>query len=787
MIKFDVSYLIPLLTPVVFSRMAQDPFLFPKQTVFVALCGLTFFALLLRLVRTGEQRTLGIQFSDASIAAMLLLSVASLYRTPNFYVTLESVTLVISACVYYFYLKTYSDVFTIFGKHLGLFAVSSLGATIYAFFQYYRADFLFEGARDLDKMRLFSFFGNKNYLSEFLVIIFFVILARIALIMASARSSYFPRKAGAKAALAFYSASLLLTSAMIYLLQSRASFLALAGGCVIAAIAVLRSPSAFAAVRSRRAFVAAALVLCVLGAALYTFRTPIAVDTTDIFERLGSIFDVSGQRNISMRLDIWNVTARMIRDRFWLGCGLAYFKMHYLDYQGILLREGKNRFYENQFFAKANQAHNEFLQIFCELGFIGFLAFFALIVFVFVRLAALLRFYSAARSPARFAMCVCLASSFFSAVINSMFGFPLHILPTAALLTALLAAFDRLSSYAPLKRQAPPLFYSEYPVLPKKINIVAVMLFVAVFYALVFAAIPGYVAANSCLKAGLDLVKLNRPEEALPYLQRSVSINRFNGEARYYLGICYMQRREYDRAIIEFIQALDTESDPNIYSNIGLSYYKIGMYPEALDYLKKALAISPTDIYYLLNAGCAEQRMRNFDSALAYFRRAQSFASTPEALVNTGHVYLLMNMPESGAAVLYDAVGRYGRDGKYAPKIHFLLGLCLGESKKYAEAVSQIKQALEFHPDNNEYLINMGLYQIFDGRTAEAELTLRKAISRDFDALAAYNLANLYFNSSRPKDALILLARIKSFLEEKGGAGGRLYSETLGLIDHCRR
>ncbi|HNY11736.1 MAG TPA: tetratricopeptide repeat protein [Candidatus Wallbacteria bacterium] len=220
-----------------------------------------------------------------------------------------------------------------------------------------------------------------------------------------------------------------------------------------------------------------------------------------------------------------------------------------------------------------------------------------------------------------------------------------------------------------------------------------------------------------------------------------------------------------------------------MFSNIGLAYYKIGMYKDALEYLKKALELSPNDIYYLLNAGCAEQRLKNYDGALSYFQKALSYAVTPEAYINVGHVYLLMNMPDKGAGILGDALNKFGAlSPKYSERINYLIGLCMGEMGKFEEGISYLARARSIAPRNPDYSLNIGLFQIYSGKTLEAELTFKKQLEIDFSGIVAYNLANLYYNSSRFGDAVMILEQVRKKMEASGELENRLYEETMRLI-----
>ena len=786
MIDRGLFLLIPLFVPVLFSRMTQDSFLFPKEIFFAAVTGAAFFYRLFILYSEKNKHTFSFNSIDGLLLALLLTGAISIAGRSDFYPALHPFVIVIASAVFYYELKLFNKFNSVFFIFTDCFIVSGLAGVIYAFIQYYRLDFLFGYAAPADKMRLFSFFGNKNYFSEFLTAVIFIIIGKILILSAAGAGRGLVQNIRAR--LAFYYISLAAYFTMIFIIQSRASFVALAAGGIYLLFTIYGNarlrPVLFSA---RRGFALAAAAL-ILAAAVFSSATPITVDRTDIFGRLSSIFGAADERNIAIRLDIWHATAKMIRDNFWFGCGLGYFKMNYLSYQGLLFKENSNLFYEDQFFAKANQAHNELLQIFCELGVFGFL-FAASLVMVLAYVSRRITRPGGAASRVKLFAAVSISASLISVFINSLFGFPLHILPSALVFLTCVAVIDKLSR-GPGTGLRGGFFSAEYTFDPRRPNVIAVLISAAAVFIMLFSLAPSYLKANIDMKAGLDLLKLDRHGRAEFYLKRSIAANPFNGEARYYMGICLMQKKEYDGAVMEFLRSLQSESDPNIYSNIGLAFYKIGMYDHAVQYMNKALELSPHNVYYLLNAGCAYQKKEDFRTAVDYFQRALSFAGTPEALINLGHAYYLMGIFDKAETTLADALARYGGKPHYAERIYYLTGLAQTDSKKYESAAENFRRARALDVRNPDYALNLGLSLIFAHKTAEAELIFGEFLKGGFNELIAYNLGGLYYNEKRFSDALVVLNEARGAIEKKlsGGAleNDRLYRQTVTLINDAR-
>ncbi len=215
------------------------------------------------------------------------------------------------------------------------------------------------------------------------------------------------------------------------------------------------------------------------------------------------------------------------------------------------------------------------------------------------------------------------------------------------------------------------------------------------------------------------------------------------------------------------------------------------MYEQAGEYMKKALCISPHNLYYLLNAGCIYQKKHDYNAAVEYFQKALTYAVTPEAAVNLGHAYYLMGMYDKAAGALSEALLRYGAIPRYAERIYYILALSYMDSKDYKSAGHNLKNARALNPGNPDYALNLGLTLIFDGKTAEAEVVFGDYLKKDFNELIAYNLAGLYYGERRFFDALVILNKLKKDAEEKSSGAeienNRIYRRVIDLIKAINR
>jgi O-antigen ligase len=139
------------------------------------------------------------------------------------------------------------------------------------------------------------------------------------------------------------------------------------------------------------------------------------------------------------RIHFWSVTLEIIKAHPWLGTGLGAFGVIYTHY------DSRNGLY------RLEQAHNDYLQILSDTGFLG-----ALLAFCFM---ILLFRYAFRRTKSRdvFRRGVALSAmgGCFAVLVHSMFDFTLHTTSNALLFLVLcaLATMNGRIEQAPRKRR----------------------------------------------------------------------------------------------------------------------------------------------------------------------------------------------------------------------------------------------------------------------------------------------------------------------------------------------
>jgi Tfp pilus assembly protein PilF len=129
-------------------------------------------------------------------------------------------------------------------------------------------------------------------------------------------------------------------------------------------------------------------------------------------------------------------------------------------------------------------------------------------------------------------------------------------------------------------------------------------------------------SAKEHLEAGRDYILQERYSEAITELSMAVSLDPKLTEAHNLLGVAYDKKGFADRARDSFERAVKMNEDADTLNNLGFSLYQNGNYRAAIDRLKRAAKLAPTDERILNNLGLAYCRLGKIDEAFRAFTRA---------------------------------------------------------------------------------------------------------------------------------------------------------------------
>ena len=129
-------------------------------------------------------------------------------------------------------------------------------------------------------------------------------------------------------------------------------------------------------------------------------------------------------------------------------------------------------------------------------------------------------------------------------------------------------------------------------------------------------------SAREHLEAGRQYLLEGRYSEAVTELTTATSLDPKLTEAHNLLGVAYDKKGFSERARDSFERAVKMEADADTLNNLGFSLYQSGNYRAAIDRLKRAAKLAPTDERILNNLGLAYCRLGKIDEAYKAFARA---------------------------------------------------------------------------------------------------------------------------------------------------------------------
>jgi len=289
------------------------------------------------------------------------------------------------------------------------------------------------------------------------------------------------------------------------------------------------------------------------------------------------------------RLLIWKVTSTIIKDAPIFGHGYDSFSKIYNNYQADYFKKGLGSDYEKILADNVKHAHNEFLQMWSELGTVGLLlllALFAVIIFSCTK-----NNRGKAAYDENEILHISATAGIISIIIYSLFSFPLHIIATKMNFIFLLALVSATSDGIPGFRFNLPSTALKFV----QIVILITVTFIAISYNRTYQAFQKWEEANFLAQ----LNELNIPEniykDIYPLLKQ-------NGLFLFTYGGLLSRQEKFVEAIPFLEEAKKRFSDPNLYLSLGMDYEGVSNYKKAEACYLQASFMIPHKFYpkYLL-------------------------------------------------------------------------------------------------------------------------------------------------------------------------------------------
>ncbi|GAH39777.1 unnamed protein product, partial [marine sediment metagenome] len=173
------------------------------------------------------------------------------------------------------------------------------------------------------------------------------------------------------------------------------------------------------------------LIVIILAASIFIIPNPLNKPGTAISQIKGriSITQLKSVFSSGRRIAIWKFTGMMIEDHPILGSGIGTYKYNTLRYQAKFFEQGDNRSIYP--YGIADQAHNEYLQLWAELGTIG-LAIFLWLIIAYFNYG--IRYLKREKDEQKQGIMIGMMGAVVAFLIDSFIWFPLHLSTNVSLL-----------------------------------------------------------------------------------------------------------------------------------------------------------------------------------------------------------------------------------------------------------------------------------------------------------------------------------------------------------------
>jgi tetratricopeptide (TPR) repeat protein len=223
--------------------------------------------------------------------------------------------------------------------------------------------------------------------------------------------------------------------------------------------------------------------------------------------------------------------------------------------------------------------------------------------------------------------------------------------------------------------------------------------------------------ARALVNLGNALVRSQRPDEAIPYIERSLAIHENAVEAHVALGAAKAAAGRVHESIPHYQRAL--ELNPKFApacNNLGLALAHEGRWKEAAEWFERAADANPYD---------------------------------GDAYYHLGNAWLRLGQPEKGLAYLQKALELEPQKAS----IYNDIGSALARKGQIDEAMRYFRQAIAVRPDLPEGYNNLGMALASTGHSKDALTQYAKAL--EVQPNFAYACANMAWLKATSSDAAV--------------------------------
>ena len=386
------------------------------------------------------------------------------------------------------------------------------------------------------------------------------------------------------------------------------------------------------------------------------------------------------KNSIVTRAAIYINSLQVIMEHFILGVGSGNFKIHYPLYHKAFIPD--NTFSEG---TQLTHLHNDFLQMWSELGTIGLLI---MIMIIFVSIKMIIRLIYLEKTEFRFLIMGILVSiiGFF---VNASFSFPMY-------------------------RSLPPFILCIY------LGLISL-----VYVKIIHTKAKTIMINQRIFTGGLAFILFG-----FLITWSSVEFNWLLSDKFYHKMDSAEKSKLWEASIAESNKAiLHNPYRKKIYSYMGRAYVESGQNEKAIEAILKCLDVYPNHMNAWINLGVAYGNTNNYDQALNCYKKVIKIKEDyAKPYNNMANIYMKQDKIDD-AYEFFNLAATYDEKN---PVIFFNIGIVALQKKAYNEAKDAFQKAIDLKPDWAMAYKNLGvvLYQYLDQKK-EGVYYFKEALKRD--------------------------------------------------------
>jgi tetratricopeptide (TPR) repeat protein len=226
---------------------------------------------------------------------------------------------------------------------------------------------------------------------------------------------------------------------------------------------------------------------------------------------------------------------------------------------------------------------------------------------------------------------------------------------------------------------------------------------------------------------------------------------------------CY-QKKDYDKAKELYGQlALLTPQNPEIYRILySIASQDSSQKIAAAGYLKKYVALKPSDAAAQKNLGDLLYERRDYAGALAAYKKALALDPTIKGIYKRYfEMASSLGLSEDIASALKGAINA----GEADASMYNVQAMHYQKQALYPQAIQMYQRALASDPKNTAMLMELGACQVKSGNTGEASVTYEQVLAVNPQEMRVYKmLGEMYLQQKKPEQAI---AVYKKYLEKQ--------------------